>query len=125
MKKLFQKNRRWRVKPKILSLRHDLAHFDCDICVLSETWLKPETLTRYVNFPGYKLTTADRSDGRGYGGLPLAILSRVDFSVNRITGGGGGEFAPRLVCLLSTENGLTRALLGLWIFHDLLGGGGV
>ena len=56
------------VKPKILSLRHDLNHFNCDICVLSETWLKPETHSRYVHFPGYDFTRADRPDGRGYGG---------------------------------------------------------
>ena len=70
------------VKPKILSLRHDLSYLNCDICVLSETWLKPETLSRYVNFPGYSLTRADRRDGRGYGGL--AVLSRVGFSVKRL-----------------------------------------
>ena len=27
------------IKSKIVSLRHDLKHFDCGICVLSETWL--------------------------------------------------------------------------------------
>ena len=70
------------LKPKILSVRHDLSYYGCDICVLSETWLKPETVSRYVHFPGYNLIRADRPDGRGYGGV--AILSRANLSVKRL-----------------------------------------
>ena len=70
------------LKPKVLSLRHDLGFYDCDVCVLSETWLKPETPSRYITFPGYTLTRADRPDGRGYGGV--AILSRSAFRIKRL-----------------------------------------
>ena len=70
------------LKPKILSLRHDLGYFDCDVCALSETWLKPETPSRCINFPGYTLTRADRPDGRGYGGV--AILSRSCLKIKRL-----------------------------------------
>ena len=70
------------LKPKILSLRHDLNFFDCDVCVLSETWLKPEISSRYVNFPGYTLTRADRPDGRGYGGV--AVLCKSDFKIRKL-----------------------------------------
>ena len=70
------------VKRKILSLPHDLSHYDFDICILSETWLKPKTLSRYVQFPGNSLTRADRPDGRGYG--VLAVLSRTGLSVKRL-----------------------------------------
>ena len=35
-----------------------------------------------MQFPGYKLTRADRPDGRGYGGV--AVLSRADFNVKRL-----------------------------------------
>ena len=70
------------IKPKILSLRHDLSFYDCDICVLAETWLKPETLSRYVNFPEYSFIRADRMDGRGYGGV--GVLARSQLSVKRL-----------------------------------------
>ena len=70
------------MKPKILALRHDLSHFNCDICVLSETWLKPETHSRYVNFPDFDLTRMDRPDGKGYGGV--SVLSRVGFKIRRL-----------------------------------------
>ena len=53
-----------------------------DLCILTETWLKPETSSRFVNFPGYSLTRADRSDGRGYGGV--AVLCRSGFRVKRL-----------------------------------------
>ena len=66
----------------MLSLRHDLSYFDCDLCVLSETWLKPETISRFVNFPGYSLTRADRPDGSGFGGV--AVLARTGLRVKRL-----------------------------------------
>ena len=65
-----------------MSLRHDLALFDCDICVLNETWLKPEIPSRLVNFPGYTLTRADRPDGRGFGGV--AVISKAGFKIKRL-----------------------------------------
>ena len=70
------------LKPKVLSLRHDLEFFDCDLCVLTETWLKPEIPSRYVNFPGYTFLREDRPDGRGYGGV--AVLCKTDLKVKRL-----------------------------------------
>ena len=70
------------IKPKILSLRHDLSSFEGDVCVLSETWLKPETPSRYVNFPGYSFTRADRAYGQGFGGV--GILTRSGLSFKRL-----------------------------------------
>ena len=70
------------LKPKILSLRHDLSYFDCDLRVLSETWLKPETISRLVSFPGYSLTRADRPDGSGFGGV--VVLTRTGLRVKTL-----------------------------------------
>ena len=54
--------------------------------------------------------------------LPLITYFLLLCLTLLLVGGGANRPPPRLVFLLSTENGLTRALLGLWIFHHLLGG---
>ena len=39
----------------------DLNNKDIDICVVSETHLKPEMLAAIVNTPGYNIFTQDRN----------------------------------------------------------------
>ena len=56
--------------PKITALQHEhLNRLQYDICVLTETWLRPSTDSRLVAFPGYALYRADRPGGAGYGGV--------------------------------------------------------
>ena len=65
------------LKPKILDLRHDLESLNCDIAVITETWLRPETSSRFVTFPGFSLHRADRPDGSGYGGIAVLIKNNL------------------------------------------------
>ena len=65
------------LKPKILELRHDLELFNCDIAVICETWLRPETSSRFVTIPGFSLHRADRPDGSGYGGIAVLLKDHL------------------------------------------------
>ncbi|KAF0310285.1 hypothetical protein FJT64_018689 [Amphibalanus amphitrite] len=68
------------VKPKLLELSTLLHGHNYDLMCLTETWLRPTTPNRLVVLPGYQLLRADRSDGRGYGGVALATRDGVSVS---------------------------------------------
>ena len=68
------------VKPKLLELSTLLHGHNYDLMCLTETWLRPTTPNRLVMLPGYQLLRADRSDGRGYGGVALAARDGVSVS---------------------------------------------
>ena len=65
------------LKPKILDLRHDLELLDCDIAVITETWLRPETSSRFITIPGFSLHRADRPDGSGHGGIAVLVKNNL------------------------------------------------
>ena len=65
------------LKPKILDLRHDLELLDCDIAVITETWLRPETSSRFITIPGFSLHRADRPDGSGHGGIVVLVKNNL------------------------------------------------
>ena len=77
------------LKPKILDLRHDLELLDCDIAVITETWLRPETSSRFITIPGFSLHRADRPDGSGHGGI--AVLVKNNLKVKPIKSVAGVE----------------------------------
>ena len=66
------------VKPKLLELSQELHRFSYDVMALQETWLKPSTPSRLLSLPGYRVYRTDRPDGRGYGGVALAIRTGTD-----------------------------------------------
>ena len=50
----------------------ELDRFNYDFVVLSETWLRPCTPSRFLNFPGYVIKRADRAwPPKGYGGVAV------------------------------------------------------
>ncbi|KAF0298489.1 hypothetical protein FJT64_004166 [Amphibalanus amphitrite] len=68
--------------PKILTLQHEhLNRLDYDICVITETWLRPATASRLVTFPGYTLHRADRPGDAGYGGVAILVKDSYTASV--------------------------------------------
>ena len=71
------------VKPKLLELNHELSKRRYDLLSITETWLKPNTPSRLLSFPGYRLFRADRPDKSGYGGV--AVLCRDGFEASVIT----------------------------------------
>ena len=62
----------------MLELSEELHRFDYGVMALQETWLKPSTPSRLVCLPGYQLHRADRPDGRGYGGVAVAIKDGIE-----------------------------------------------
>ena len=59
------------LKPKVLELRQELARNRYDLIVLTETWMRPSTLNRLINIPGYDIHRRDRPDKTGYGGVAI------------------------------------------------------
>ena len=66
------------VKPKLLELSQEMHRFNYDVMALQETWLKPSTPNRLLSLPGYQIHRTDRPDGRGYGGVALAVKTGID-----------------------------------------------
>ena len=66
-----------------VALEADLNNKDIDICVVSETHLKPEMPDAIVNIPGYNIFRRDRDwsglDSRCKGGI--AIFARSNLNV--------------------------------------------
>ena len=62
------------IKPKILELHQEIEQHQFDVIAVTETWLKPNTPTRLLNFPGFTVIRADRPDKSGYGGV--AVIHR-------------------------------------------------
>ncbi|KAF0288234.1 hypothetical protein FJT64_013386 [Amphibalanus amphitrite] len=58
-----------------------LNRLDYDICVITETWLRPATASRLVTFPGYTLHRADRPGDAGYGGVAILVKDSYTASV--------------------------------------------
>ena len=57
--------------PKIAALQHDhLNRLQYDVCIITETWLRPATASRLVTFPGYALHRADRPGTRATAAWP-------------------------------------------------------
>lgn len=70
------------IKPKLLELNHELSKRRYDLLLsVTETWLKPSTPTRLINFPGYRVFRADRPDKTGYGGVAVLCRDGIDASV--------------------------------------------
>ena len=65
-----------------VALEADLNNKDIDICVVSETHLKPEMLDAIVNIPGYIIFRRDRSwsglDSRCKGEIAIFARSNLD-----------------------------------------------
>ena len=55
-----------------------LSILDCDLFLLTETWLRPATPNRLLVIPGFKINRIDRPDGSGYGGV--AIITKTDIT---------------------------------------------
>ena len=72
------KNRVWAA----VALEADLNNKDIDICVVSETHLKPGMLDTIVNIPSYKIFRQDRNwlglDSRCKGGITIFARSNLD-----------------------------------------------
>ena len=66
------------VKPKLLELSQEMHRFNYDVMALQETWLKPSTPNRLLSLPGYQIHRTDRPNGRGYGGVALAVKTGID-----------------------------------------------
>ena len=65
-----------------VALEADLNNKDIDICVVSETHLKPEMPDAIVNIPGYNIFRRDRDwsglDSRCKGGIAIFARSNLD-----------------------------------------------
>ena len=65
-----------------MALEADLNNKDIDICVVSETHLKPGMLDTIVNIPRYKIFRQDRNwlglDSRCKGGITIFARSNLD-----------------------------------------------
>ena len=65
-----------------MALEADLNNKDIDICVVSETHLKPGMLDTIVNIPSYKIFRQDRNwlglDSRCKGGITIFARSNLD-----------------------------------------------
>ena len=94
------------LKPKTAELYSEMMRYNYDFVVLSETWLKPCTPNRLLNFPGYVMKRADRTwPPKGYGGV--ALIYRDRFECKPITVPGAGNVASKLEslwCQLKWEN---------------------
>ena len=66
-----------------LALAAKLMTSNCDLCFLTETWLKPIHPTHIVCPSGFCMTRKDRLD-RGRGGV--AIICREDWKIERLDG---------------------------------------
>ena len=65
------------------ALAAKLMTSNCDLCFLTETWLKPIHPTHIVCPSGFCMTLKDRLD-RGRGGV--AIICREDWKIERLDG---------------------------------------
>ena len=67
---------------RAVALETNLNNKDIDICVVSETHLKPEMSNANVNIPGYKLFRRDRNwsglDSRCKGRIAIFARSNLD-----------------------------------------------
>ena len=65
-----------------MTLEADLNNKDIDICVVSETHVKPGTPDAIVNVPGYNIFRRDRNwsglNSRCKGGIAILVRGNLD-----------------------------------------------
>ena len=64
-----------------MALEADLNNKAIDICVVSETHLKPEMLDAIVNTPGYNIFRQDRNWSAWITDVKVAIFARGNLDV--------------------------------------------
>ena len=71
------------IASKILELQQVITLENCDVCAVTETWIKgasedEEFLTKSIPPEGYKIFSHPRSDGRTGGGTTLIYKSNIN-----------------------------------------------
>ena len=72
------------IRNKIGSFQHYLQDEKIDLCVVTETWVKPDDIIhpKEITPPGYDILSQPRTDGRQGGGVALVYNSSIKYTTS-------------------------------------------